>query len=149
MKRKALFAGTFDPFTIGHDAIVKRSIQLVDELIIGIGFNPEKKTLFSLEERTDNIKNIYKNHDNIYVSSYQMLTVDFAKQSGVDFIIKGIRNLNDFEYEKNMSDINRTHAGVETVFLFSEPQYASISSSLIREFIMYNKDITNLIPIIQ
>jgi len=149
MKRKALFAGTFDPFTIGHDAIVKRALKIADELIIGIGINPEKKTLFSLQERMDNIANIYKNHINISVTSYQMPTVDFAKQSGVDFIIKGIRNLNDFEYEKSMSDINRLLSGIETVFLFSEPQYASISSSLIRELIMYNKDITNLIPFIK
>ena len=149
MKRKALFTGTFDPFTIGHDAIVKRALQITDELIIGIGINPDKNTLFTLEERIYNIRTIYQNYDTVSVTSYQMLTIDFASQSGVDFIIKGIRNLNDFEYEKSMSYINRLLSGIETVFLFSEPQYASISSSLVREFMMYNKDITNLIPVIK
>ena len=147
MKRKALFAGTFDPFTIGHDAIVRRSLQITDELIIGIGVNPEKNTLFSLSQRMENISRIYESLPNISVASFHTLTVDFAKQSGVDFIIKGIRNLHDFEFEKNMSDINRLLSGIETVFLFSDPQYASISSSLIRELIMYNKDISNLIPV--
>ena len=149
MKRKSLFTGTFDPFSIGHDAIVKRALHISDELIIAIGINPEKKTLFPLEERLDNIRKIYKSFNNIYVTSYQMLTIDFARQSGVDFIIKGIRNIVDFEYEKSMSDMNRRISGIDTVFLLSDPQYASISSSLIREFIMFNKDISNLIPIIQ
>ena len=149
MKIKALFAGTFDPFSIGHDAIVKRSLQFVDELIIAIGINPGKKTLFTVDERLDNIRNIYKSSDNILVSSYDMLTADFAIQSGVNFIIKGIRNIIDFEYERTMSDMNRMLSGVETVFLFSEPQFASISSSLIRELIVYNKDISNLIPVIK
>ena len=144
-----MFTGTFDPFTIGHDAIVKRALQLTDELIIAIGINPEKKTLFTAKERIDNIRKIYKYSNNIYVTSYDILTADLAKQTGVDFIIKGIRNMNDFEYERSMSDINRFLSGIETVFLISEPQYASISSSLVRDLIKYNKDISNLIPVIK
>lgn len=149
MKKKALFSGTFDPFTIGHDAIVKRSFSIADELIIAIGNNPSKNTLFSLKERLGNIHKIYEKIDCIHVTFYDILTIDFAKQCGVDFIIRGIRNLNDFEYEKGMADINRYLSGIETVFLFSEPQYAYISSNLIRELIMFNKDISNLLPVIK
>ena len=146
MKRKALFPGTFDPFTIGHDAIVKRAMRITDELIIAIGCNSEKKTLFSIEERIERITKIYENTKGISVISYDTLTSDYAKLSGADFIIKGVRNIYDFEYEKNMADINRNLSGIETVLLFSEPAYTFISSGLVRELIMFNKDIFHLIP---
>lgn len=149
MKRKALFSGTFDPYTIGHHAIVQRALLLMDEIVIAIGFNVEKKSLFSLEERLDRIKNIYKDEKKISVTSYQTLTIDFAKKSDIHIILRGIRNSNDFEYEKNMADTNRKLAGIETFFLFSEPEYAYISSSLVRELITFNKDISNLIPLIK
>jgi len=149
MKKKALFSGTFDPFTNGHDAIVKRALAITDELIIAIANNTEKKSFFPLEERLANIKKIYDTIDNIHVTSYDMLTIDFAKQAGVDFLIRGVRSLHDFEYEKNMADVNRMLSGIETVFLFSEPALASISSSLIRELIIFKQDITKLIPIIK
>ena len=146
MSKKALFSGTFDPFTIGHHELVKRALCLADEIIIAIGINFGKKTLFSLDERKTSIKKIYADEKCIKVVSYDCLTVDFAKESGVDFILRGIRNINDFEYEKNMADINRKLSGIETVFLFSEPQYSHISSNLVRELIRYKKDISNLIP---
>ena len=146
MSKKALFAGTFDPFTIGHHALIKRALCLADEIIIAIGINIEKKTMFSLDDRINNINEIYANEKRINVVSYDCLTVDFAKESGVDFILRGIRNINDFEYEKSIADINRKLSGIETVFLFSEPEYCYISSSLVRELISYKKDISNLIP---
>ena len=149
MSKKALFSGTFDPFTIGHYALVKRTLRFADEIIIAIGINPDKKTMFSLEERINNIKNIYAEEKHIKVLSYNSLTIDFAKESGVDFILRGIRNINDFEYEKSIADINRKLSGIETVFLFSEPEYGYISSSLVRELISYKKDISNLIPTIK
>ena len=149
MKRKALFSGTFDPYTIGHHAIVQRALFLMDEIVIAIGVNFEKITHFSLEERIDNIQKIYAGEEKISVTSYQNLTIDFAKQSGIPFILRGIRNSTDFEYEKNMADINRKLSGIETVFLFSAPEYAYISSSLVRELITFNKDISNLIPLIK
>ena len=147
MKRKALFAGTFDPFTTGHHAIVQRALSFTDEIVIAIGIHPDKKTLFSLKERLDFINNLYADEKRTTVTSYDILTADFAKQSGVDFILRGIRNLIDFEYEKNMADANLKIAGIETVFLFAEPAFSYISSSLVRELINYNKDISNLIPI--
>ena len=146
MSRKTLFSGTFDPFTIGHYALIKRALYLVDEIIIAIGINIEKKTLFSLDERINNIRKIFAEEKRIKVVSYDSLTIDFAKECGVDFILRGIRNINDFEYEKSMADINRKLSGIETFFLFSEPEYGHISSSLVRELIKYKKDISNLIP---
>ena len=146
MNKKALFSGTFDPFTIGHHALVKRALCFADEIVIAIGINAEKKTMFSLEERINSIKSIYAEEKRIEVLSYNSLTIDFAKESGVDFILRGIRNINDFEYEKNIADINHKLSGIETVFLFSEPKYGYISSSLVRELIGYKKDISNLIP---
>ncbi len=149
MTKKALFSGTFDPFTIGHYALVKRALCIADEIIIAIGINSEKKTLFSLEERIENIKSIYAEEKRIKVKSYDTLTIDFAEELGVDFILRGIRNISDFEYEKSMADINCKLSGIETVFLFSEPEYGYVSSSLVRELINHKKDISNLIPIIK
>ena len=147
MKRKALFPGSFDPFTIGHFAIVKRSLLISDELIIAIGNNPQKKTLFSIDERVERVNKIFENNKNITVLSYDTLTSDFAKKLNVNYIIKGIRNINDFEFEKNMADVNRKLSGIETIFLISEPELSSISSALVRELIIFNKDISHLIPI--
>ena len=149
MSKKILFSGTFDPFTIGHHAIIKRALRLADEIIIAIGINADKKNLFSLEERLENIKKIYTGEKRIKIAHYEGLTIDFAKESGVDFILRGIRNISDFEYEKRMAEINRKLSGIETVFIFSEPEYGYISSSLVRELISYNKDISNLIPYIK
>ena len=146
MSKKALFAGTFDPFTIGHHALIKRALCFTDKIIIAIGINIEKKTMFSLDERINNIRDIYIEEKRIDVVSYNSLTTDFAKECKVDYILRGIRNINDFEYEKSMADINRKISGIETVFLFSEPEYGYISSSLVRELISYKKDISNLIP---
>ena len=146
MSRKSLFSGTFDPFTVGHYALIKRALCFTDEIVIAIGINSEKKNFYTLEERIENIKNIFANETRVKVTSYDSLTVDFAKSINIDFILRGIRNINDFEYEKNMADINRKLSGIETVFLFSEPEYSYISSSLVRELIAHNKDISNLIP---
>lgn len=149
MKKKALFTGTFDPFTIGHDSIVKRSLILTDELIIAIGSNQAKTSFFSIEERMETISHLYKTTDKISVIAYDLLTVDLAKQLDVDFIIRGIRHIQDFAYEKEMADANRKLSGIETVFLFAEPEFSWISSSLIRELLMYKKDISHLTPIIK
>jgi pantetheine-phosphate adenylyltransferase len=146
MKRKALFSGTFDPFTVGHYALIKRALCFIDEIVIAIGINTGKKTLYTPEERIRNIQNIYPEEKRIKAMSYDMLTTDFAKEIHADFLLRGVRNINDFEYERNMADINRKLSGIDTVILISDPEYEHISSSLVRELIYYKKNITGLIP---
>ena len=146
MMRTAIFPGTFDPFTIGHNALVRRALQLVDELYIAIGINTEKRTMFSLEERTERIATLYKEEPRIHVVSYEGLTTDFAQSIGAQFIIRGVRNTIDFEYERNIADVNRMFTGIETLLLISEPEHAAISSSMVRELAHFGKDIKSFIP---
>ncbi len=145
-KRIALFPGSFDPFTIGHASLVNRGLQLVDEVIIAIGVNDQKQGFFPLDKRLDAIRTLYKDEPRIQVTSYQSLTVDFAEEMKAGFILRGIRSTLDFEYEKNIADINRQLNGIETLILFTEPEYASVSSSVVRELFRYGKDISPYIP---
>ncbi len=142
----AIFPGTFDPFTIGHAALVYRALNIVDELYIAIGINIEKRTMLTLDERLDRIKTLYKDEPRIHVVSYEGLTTDFAQSVGAQFIIRGVRSTIDFEYERNIADINRMLTGVETLFLISEPQYAAISSSMVRELAHFGKDVNKYLP---
>lgn len=146
MKRIALFPGTFDPFTIGHQSLVSRGLDLVDEIVISIGINDKKLTYFSLERRLEAIRNLYKNEPRVSVHKYNSLTVDFAKEMGARFILRGIRTVNDFEYEKSIADVNRKLAGIETFILFTEPEHTHISSSIVRELLRYGKDISLFVP---
>jgi len=142
----ALFPGTFDPFTLGHLSLVERGLCLVDEIIIAIGINLDKKTFFSLEQRFEMITQLFESNPKIKVRTYDGLTVDFAQETGARFILRGIRSVNDFEYEKNIADINREIAGIETFVLFTEPKYTHISSSLVRELLTYGKSIAAFVP---
>ena len=144
--RTALFPGTFDPFTIGHAALVRRALGIVDELYIAIGINIEKRTLLTLDERMERISALYKDEPRIHVVSYEGLTTDFAQSVGAQFIIRGVRSTIDFEYERNIADVNRMLTGVETLFLISEPQYAAISSSMVRELAHFGKDVNKYLP---
>ena len=144
--RIAIFPGTFDPFTIGHDALVCRALNLVDELYIAIGINTEKRTMLYLEERIERITTLYKDEPRIHVVSYEGLTTDFAQSVGAKFIIRGVRNAIDFEYEKNIADINRMLTGIDTLLLISEPQHAAISSSMVRELAHFGKDVSKYLP---
>ena len=144
--RTAVFPGTFDPFTIGHDALVRRALGLVDELYIAIGINTEKRTLFSLEERMERIATLYENEPRIHVVSYEGLTTDFAQTIEAQFIIRGVRNAIDFEYERNIADVNRMLTGIDTLLLISEPQHAAISSSMVRELAHFGKDVSPYLP---
>ncbi len=145
-KRVALFPGTFDPFTIGHQSLVSRGLDLVDEIVISIGINDKKLTYFSLEKRLEAIRNLYKDNPRVRVMSYDKLTVDFAKEVGAAFILRGIRTVNDFEYEKTIADVNRKLTGIETFILFTEPEHTHISSSIVRELLRYGKDISQFVP---
>lgn len=145
-KRIALFPGTFDPFTIGHQSLVSRGLALVDEIIISIGINDKKQTYFSLDKRMESIYNLYKDEPRVKVMSYDSLTVDFAEKVGAEYIMRGIRTVNDFEYEKSIADVNRKLSGIETFILFTEPEHTHISSSIVRELLRYGKDISQFVP---
>ena len=144
--RTGVFPGTFDPFTVGHDALVRRALNLVDELYIAIGINTEKRTMLTLEERMQHISTLYKDEPRIHVVSYEGLTTDFAQSIGAQFIIRGVRNTIDFEYERNIADTNRMLTGIDTLLLISEPEYAVISSSMVRELAHFGKDIKPFLP---
>ncbi len=146
MEKKTLFAGTFDPYTIGHHSIAKRALALFDKVVIAIGHNPDKKTMSTIEERIEAISNLYRNEPRIEVTAYEGLTADHAKACGAQSLLRGVRSIKDFEYERDLADINREISGLETVILISEPQYAAISSSTVRELMSYGKDITKFIP---
>ena len=144
--RTAIFPGTFDPFTIGHDTLVRRALNLVDELYIAIGINTEKRTMLTLDERIARIKALYEDDPRVHVVSYEGLTTDFAQSIGAQLIIRGVRNTIDFEYERNIADVNRMLTGIETVLLISEPEYAAISSSVVRELAHFGKDVSKYLP---
>ncbi|MBO5796306.1 MAG: pantetheine-phosphate adenylyltransferase [Bacteroides sp.] len=143
---RAIFPGTFDPFTIGHESIVRRALTFTDEVIIAIGINEQKHSLFPVAKREQMIRDFYKDEPRVKVMSYSNLTVDFAHEVGANTIIRGIRTVKDFEYEETIADINRKLTGIETIFLFTEPDLASISSSIVRELMKYNKEITQFLP---
>ncbi len=147
--RRAVFPGTFDPFTIGHYDLVVRGLQLFDEIIVAIGSNNEKHCTTSAEERCRHIKDIFADRQQVKVMVYDQLTVDFAAQNGATFILRGIRNTNDFEYERDLADINRSLSGIETILLYASPQYSMVSSTMVRDLIKYGKDISPYIPKIQ
>ena len=143
---RAIFPGTFDPFTIGHESIVRRALTFTDEVIIAIGINEQKHSLFPVAKREQMIRDYYKDEPRVKVMSYSNLTVDFAHEVGANTIIRGIRTVKDYEYEETIADINRKLTGIETIFLFTEPDLASISSSIVRELMKYNKEITQFLP---
>jgi pantetheine-phosphate adenylyltransferase len=144
--RRAIFPGTFDPFTIGHYSVVRRALSFMDEVVIGIGVNENKNTYFPVGKRLEMIGDFYKEEPRVQVMAYDCLTIDFARQVGATFIVRGIRTVNDFEYEETIADINRKLAGVETILLFTEPELSCISSTIVRELLSYNKDISRFIP---
>lgn len=144
--KRAIFPGTFDPFTIGHYSIVTRTLTFMDEVIIGIGINENKNTYFPIEKRVEMIRKFYQKEPRIKVMSYNCLTVDFAKQVDAPFIVRGIRTVKDFEYEETIADINRKLTGVETILLFTEPELTCVSSTIVRELLGYKKDISMFIP---
>ena len=144
--KKAIFPGSFDPFTLGHYDIVNRGLALFDEIIIGIGRNSTKKDTFPIREREEAIRKIFKYEPRIRVEIYDCLTVDFAKQHNAQFILRGIRCVEDFEYERNMAEANRQLGDLETIILYTHPEYAHISSTLVRDLYAYGKDVTAFVP---
>lgn len=145
--KTGLFVGTFDPFTIGHDSIVRRALPLFDRLVIGVvGDNVNKPGMRPVEERMSAIEKLYKNQPAIEVKPYFGLAMDFAREQGAKFIVKGVRSVADFEYEQQQADLNRRLGGIETVLLYTEPELASVSSSAVRELAHFGVDVSGFLP---
>ncbi|MDR1698966.1 MAG: pantetheine-phosphate adenylyltransferase [Prevotellaceae bacterium] len=146
MKNIAVFPGTFDPFTIGHYSIVRRALTVFDEIVIAIGRNPNKQNCFSAEQRVMLAEQAFVGNNRVKVMVYDTLTVDLAKELGAKFIVRGIRTVADFEYERSIADANRRMTDIETVLFFTEPEHSFISSSVVRELYNYGKDISIYLP---
>lgn len=144
--RVALFPGSFDPFTRGHQAIVERALPMFDKLVIAIGVNRAKKGWMPVEERLERLRELYANESRVEVVTYETLTMDLATQYGAKYILRGVRSVTDFEYERTIADANRRIAGLETIFLISDAETSHISSSLVRELASFGRDITDLLP---
>jgi len=144
--KKAIFPGSFDPITIGHYDIIERGVKLFDELIIAIGINADKKYMFSLEERKKFIEECFKDEPKIKVVTYQGLTVNFCKEQNADYILRGLRNPADFEFEKAIAHTNRKLAETETIFLLTSSGKSYISSSIVRDVIRNKGDYTSFVP---
>lgn len=143
----AVFPGSFDPFTIGHESLIKRALPLFDQITIAIGVNADKRYFFSLEKRIEWIKQLYKNESRIKVDSYHGLTIDYCKKNKTNFILRGLRTSADFEFERAIAQMNRAmNTEIETVFLVSEPEHCAISSTIIRDIIKNGGDASCFVP---
>lgn len=146
MERICLFPGTFDPVTLGHTDIIDRALPLFDKLVIGIGRNVNKHPMFTEAQRLSWVKEIYKDNPKVDALLYEGLTVDCCKKIGAKFIVRGIRYVNDFEYEKAIADMNRSIENVETIFLTCLPQFTSVASTLVRDVLKNGGDVSKFLP---
>ena len=144
--KKAVFPGSFDPLTLGHCDIINKSLDLFDEIIIAIGENSDKKNMFSMDNRKKFIDDEFKNQEKLKILTYDGLTVNFCKKIDANFIVRGLRNPADFEFEKTIAQTNKKLTGIETVFFLTSPETAYISSSIVREIINNKGDYTKLVP---
>lgn len=144
--RIAIFPGSFDPFTIGHASIVRRGLEMFDRIVIGVGYNTNKRSFLTPEERVAAIEKVYASEARVKVVAYDDLTADLARREQARFVLRGIRSVKDFEYERDIAGINHRLSGVETVLLFTEPHYADISSTIVRELLAFGKDVSEFLP---
>lgn len=145
--KTAIFAGSFDPFTRGHKNIIDRALGGVADMVyVVIGTNNAKRCMFTPEERSAAIKRAYGDDPRVVVRQWDGLITDLAKEVGADFLLRGVRSVKDFEYERDMAEVNRMLTGIDTVLLFSDPQYASVSSSVVRELLSFNKNVEQFLP---
>ena len=141
-----LFPGSFNPFTIGHQSLVDRILPLFDRVVIAIGVNSAKQSPASIESRIAAIRELYSHEPKVEVTSYEGLTVDACRREGARWMLRGVRSVTDFEYERNLADINRRISGIETLLLFTLPEYAAVSSSVVRELESYGRDVSEFLP---
>lgn len=148
MKKIAVFPGSFDPFTKGHEDIVLRGLKLFDEIIVGLGYNTKKSSrYFEVSLMLEKIRSCFSAYNNIRVETFDELTAGFARRNGARYILRGLRNTTDFEYENSISQVNRDlNEGLETVFLITSPEFAAINSSIIREVHRYGGDVSKYLP---
>ncbi len=144
--KKVLFSGSFDPFTLGHAAIVERGLTMFEEVVIAIGQHPLKKNYFSAQERKNQIETVYRAQARVQVSLYEGLTADFAKENQIEALLRGVRTITDFEYERNLAEINKKLFNLETILLISEAEYSHISSSMVRELLLLGCDVSSFVP---
>lgn len=146
--RIALFPGTFDPITLGHTDVIDRAMNLFDKIVIGIGVNSNKQPMFDLERRIGWIRAIYSERPSVEVHTYEGLTVEYCRRIDARFILRGIRNIGDYEYEKSIADMNRVlNPGIETIFLACSPEYSSFSSTIVRDVIRHHGDASAFLPV--
>jgi pantetheine-phosphate adenylyltransferase len=145
-RRIALFPGSFDPFTRGHESIVRRALPLFDEIVIAIGINPDKPGFMSMEQRKQWIETIFADEPKVAVVIYTGLTVDVARQHNAQFLLRGVRMIQDFETEMHMAEVNRQLSGLETVLLYTLPEDSHVSSTIVRELARYGEDVASLLP---
>ena len=144
--RIAIFPGSFDPFTIGHASIVRRGLEMFDKIVIGVGYNANKRSFLTPEERVAAIEKVYASESRVKVVASDNLTADLARREQARFVLRGIRSVKDFEYERDIAGNNHRLSGVETVLLFTEPHYADISSTIVRELLAFGKDVSEFLP---
>lgn len=147
MKRIAVFPGSFDPITLGHEAVVKRALQLFDQIIVAIGNNSQKKYMFDLKQREEWILKTFKGESKVKVDIYEGLTVNYCESVGAKFLLRGLRNHQDFEFERSIAQMNRDlNDEIETIFLFTDPEHSAISSTIVRDIYKHGGDINQFLP---
>ena len=142
----AIFPGSFDPFTRGHESIVRRALPMFDRFVIAIGVNADKRSFMTMEQRKEWIERVFKNEPKVEVVTYTGMTVDIAKEVGAQFIVRGVRLIQDFENEKHLAEVNRDLSGIETILLYTLPEDSHISSSIVRELFKYGQDVRAYLP---
>lgn len=146
-KKVAVFPGSFDPFTLGHHSVVTRALPLFDKVVVAIGKNTMKNGFFTIDERIELIESVYRNEPKIEVAAYDGLTIDFCRQIGASFMLRGIRTVSDFEYECAISQMNQLmQPGVETVFLLTTPELTPVNSTIVRDILSYGGDVSQFVP---
>ena len=147
MEKIAVFPGSFDPITIGHESIVLRAIPLFDKIIVAVGVNAEKAGFFSVEKRVEWLENVFEDYPSVQVKTYQGLTVDFCKANNIGFILRGLRTSADFEFERSIGQVNKhMYPQIETVFLLTTPEHTALNSSIVRDIIRNNGDASPFVP---
>ena len=146
MMKTGLFAGTFDPFTIGHASVVRRALQLFDRVVVAVGVNDAKHPETTAQQRVETIRSLYADDERVTVVAYSGLTVDVAREHGAAFIVKGVRSVRDYESEREQAEVNRRLAGIDTVLLMAEPGLEAVSSSTVRSLRSFGRDVSEFLP---